>query len=1260
MLMKKFSLMILVAFMAAVSWAQPKAMKAHRQLPEQFIAKTAATVKMVPEKKEMAPRLVPMTKMQAPAKKYSFKKSPAKVKKVPDLSELLTTYMVKSYTLELENQGTSEEPDYQLVPASIFQTTQMWEISLVDATNFTLGITGIYGGDQIVQATVDVAKGTITIPYGQAVGTSSYGTLGIASMTGAESLVGTLEGDEVVFDDYWCINIIDGSYAGYRWSEIFYSTACKPNGKMTYIDSNGKEIEQDVDVDVYADEFIATVWGFGEDATGVDVDLKSGGKFVIKPQLVYESTSYGDFYTSGITNDNDPINITGTGTENTLTFDDEWTCLSTTGYWYGKQKPATITFESEGEIFVYPELVEAPATPADPSVVSFTPWDDELGYATVTVNIPAVDVDDNDLITSLLKYQLYIMGEGEEAVALGDPIDYESVAENVSGTGDKKTVQLGEEAKDIKAIAVKSIYTALGETNESEMSEWFEIPELVTVPEGLELKEYPVTADARYSSGWETYTGTVKVGIDGEDFYVQGLLPHCPNGWAKGTISGTTVTLPSLQFMGVYSGDFIYLTAIDLDTYEATDITFEYIEDEDLYISEDLILGNIGNEDIGSIYYPYFDGMMLGTETVPELVELPEGAEVVQYPFMGNTYSSGSVTEFESTVNVAVVDNDVYVQGINEYAPEVWVKGTKDADGNVVFPTGQNFGLVEEEDYYGDVTETQYFFVGANASTGEIEDVVMTYNEEEDYYELQNEMLVNAKKSSIYYATWYMSGTTIGQKKTQVATFNFNEMKVATSNNAANDGDILEDTVIESGNVALTIAPAAEGVKTPNRFWGTKNGPQLRMYSNTLTFTTTDGSNITKIDFTRNGKWNDGNSADSGEFDGAIWTGDAQTVVVTIAANTQMDAIDVTSTVKMLPPLIETEAPEDLESSDWKLKATEIVYVYPDEEESYESRKEEGDDAEEEGTFEPEEYSATVQVGFYTVEGEEGTEVYIQGLCPELPDAWVKAPLVDGKVTIPSSTYFGEYEYIDWDLWEVVSDQMFLTAAVMNDDETYNLTDVVFNYDEEKGELSSEQSIFVNADRRTLYYYNWYEGMTITRIPDVAATPADPEIPEDGLIMLDTMYPKIKPIIKTVDVDGNDLLTSKLYYTIWIDNGTESQLTFTTDIYEELEEDMTEIPYEFGDGWDIYRYAETIYFNQGDEEIATWSRVGVQSIYYGGGERNTSNIVWADNPAYDETTGISNVNAETEKAVIFDLQGRRVAKAAKGLYIKNGKKVVVK
>ena len=42
------------------------------------------------------------------------------------------------------------------------------------------------------------------------------------------------------------------------------------------------------------------------------------------------------------------------------------------------------------------------------------------------------------------------------------------------------------------------------------------------------------------------------------------------------------------------------------------------------------------------------------------------------------------------------------------------------------------------------------------------------------------------------------------------------------------------------------------------------------------------------------------------------------------------------------------------------------------------------------------------------------------------------------------------------------------------------------------------------------------------------------------------------------------------------------------------------------------------------------------------------------------TTSISNINVNYENDVYYNLQGQRVDKPSKGIYIKNGKKVMVK
>ena len=185
-----------------------------------------------------------------------------------------------------------------------------------------------------------------------------------------------------------------------------------------------------------------------------------------------------------------------------------------------------------------------------------------------------------------------------------------------------------------------------------------------------------------------------------------------------------------------------------------------------------------------------------------------------------------------------------------------------------------------------------------------------------------------------------------------------------------------------------------------------------------------------------------------------------------------------------------------------------------------------------------------------------------------------------------------------------------------------------------------------------------FTNVVLTKVFETAATPADPEITD---FVGTGNYPKVKFNIPTVDVDGNTLVNEKLSYLFYFEkDGTVQELTLTTDLYEELEEDMTEIPYGFTDGWDIY--TQTLYLNQGAEELQSWTKIGLQSIYRGLDEEHRSNIVWKDLTEYWYEVGVNDIHAEVAgQKVWYNLNGMRVAQPTqKGLYICNGKKVVIK
>ncbi len=115
---------------------------------------------------------------------------------------------------------------------------------------------------------------------------------------------------------------------------------------------------------------------------------------------------------------------------------------------------------------------------------------------------------------------------------------------------------------------------------------------------------------------------------------------------------------------------------------------------------------------------------------------------------------------------------------------------------------------------------------------------------------------------------------------------------------ASSAGDIAEATTLwdATNKVSIVISPAVEGNKTPNRFWRTNNGPQLRMYSGTFVIS---GAEMKTITFDATSNFNI--TADNGTLDGKTWTGEATSVTFTVSKNTQINKITISSEAGTTP-----------------------------------------------------------------------------------------------------------------------------------------------------------------------------------------------------------------------------------------------------------------------------------------------------------------------------------------------------------------------
>lgn len=476
------------------------------------------------------------------------------------------------------------------------------------------------------------------------------------------------------------------------------------------------------------------------------------------------------------------------------------------------------------------------------------------------------------------------------------------------------------------------------------------------------------------------------------------------------------------------------------------------------------------------------------------------------------------------------------------------------------------------------------------------EPVVFTYDATSDLFKAQTFIFASGRKDKIYFFSAYEPGLIIGTE--------YDAMWVAAEQGYTNTQeitDIVIDPDVTFGK--LSIGENANSM-TPKYY---NSGTSLRLYAgNTLTITSS--KEIAKIEFYFTGNENQMQlEADCGDYSleaaKGTWTGQASTIVFSVPNTSGIQArikrIDITY-FDYSTSLV--TVPEGLETIQYFFKG------YNDYGENWDNRP--------------------VFVGF------DGDDVYIQGLSYYVKDGWLKGKLIDGKLTIPNwylgqyMSYFGAY------------DITFGGAEMTYDAEADQFTCAEF-----KTYISGEE-----------FAMDEYSTVTITKVIEKAGKPAMPEITQFS----ETSYgPAMSIDIPTVDENDYPMLISKLSYQLFTDiNGTVAELVFDPADYENLTEEMTVIPYNYDDDWDIYKGGSVVYLNQAN--YADWNKIGVKSIYTGGGETNESDIFWYTIKEVDGIHAITSVSNDTDSP-LYNLQGMRVKNPTqKGIYIRNGRKEVKK
>ena len=412
--MKKFTFMLLAAFIAVT------AMAAGPQKREKTLNANAVVTSSV---KQVTPK-TKAVKVAATVADKLTQKAKAGVKKAPKkagIMDLLTAdLMLCSNYYEYDSDAEGLVPSlptaggWPIEIGEIDQNQLVTDLTTTGSAAITInGFTS--SATEAVDAQISlavpeeaVAEGVIavlTIANGQTLLTSDYGTVGLKNASSDDDITAYVYSDgSIIFNDLWIDILLDGNYEGYLWSGYYYYSMIAPvNGAMTWGDTTVPVVLfQDPEDPKYV-----TMYNFGGFESAVDVTMKDDNKFAIETQFIASGGStYGDFYTyAAVPEGPTSGTISGTGTENTLTFDTGWTLFSTNRYWYGYKEPATITL-GMGE-FVYPEIPDVAAVPAAPAIAEIGNYDAEKGYGYVLYDVPVTDVDGNELKESKLFYQFF-------------------------------------------------------------------------------------------------------------------------------------------------------------------------------------------------------------------------------------------------------------------------------------------------------------------------------------------------------------------------------------------------------------------------------------------------------------------------------------------------------------------------------------------------------------------------------------------------------------------------------------------------------------------------------------------------------------------------------------------------------------------------------------------------------------------------------------------------------------------------------------
>ena len=593
-----------------------------------------------------------------------------------------------------------------------------------------------------------------------------------------------------------------------------------------------------------------------------------------------------------------------------------------------------------------------------------------------------------------------------------------------------------------------------------------------------------------------------------------------------------------------------------------------------------------------------------------ETITPPEGAEVVDYRITYREVNPSNESQYQDcdlTTQVAFDGNDVYLTGLGVTA-ENWIKGSI-SGSQVVFPANQ---------YVGSYSGTALYLIGYTGNGAE--DIVMQYDATTRAMYTTQYLLVIDENNNAWdmYQNLTLTPGTGGYEGIPEDAVVYNYTLTTMEATDLNNPDTSSQQYTYSRLVAFKGDNVwIRGLGYDESLWiqGTISGDKAT-FAARQSGGSYNGTELYLIGYTGNGAEDIVFSYD--ETTGAMVC-EQYILLIDGSDNTwaMMTSAILTRSGSEMPEDDVVTPPAGINPQSYVSKGTMIYYNA-------------------DGTIDRmESCQWNIKIAWSGAK-----DVYVQGLCSAMPEAWVKGTFDDDEVTFAKGQYFGRQAY-----------PFYFAGQIFGE-----LSDFVMTFDSSSRTFSGgSYYMVINSSKSTLAPFEVYAGVTFTP-GEAAATPLAPQIGMfrqsfEGFDGNGTVQFYLQPY----DEQYHSLPTDKLYYEIIKKNGdVEEPFVFTKNEYPAIPEDnMTMMPYGFTDNWSFL-------FEDGVHGIELFNvdypTIGVRAVFTGGGEENRSETVWLDCEDWTEPisnpTAICDVDGTPVSVSYTDAQGRTVGANAKGLVIK--------